>query len=86
MIPLLFSVLFLAGAQPSDTAATTSANAGTVATDAVPAKKKAEQKVCRDDPSYTGSRMRRKLCLTQTEWAMRAQGKSAGDLKTLGAR
>ena len=50
-----------------------------------PAPKKAA-KTCRDDPSYTGTRMRKKLCLTQAEWDLRSQGKNAGDLKVLGAR
>lgn len=47
---------------------------------------KAEKKICRVDPNNTGTRMRKKLCLTETQWALKAQGKSAGDLKTIGAR
>lgn len=47
---------------------------------------KSEKKICRVDPGQTGSRMRKKLCLTQTEWDLRAQGKDAADLKTIGAR
>jgi hypothetical protein len=47
---------------------------------------KSDKKICKVDPNYTGSRMRKKLCLTQSEWTLRAQGKNAGDLKTMGAR
>jgi NADPH-dependent ferric siderophore reductase len=77
MIPALFALLLVADnsaspavAQPAETA--------------VQAEK--EKKICKVDPNYTGSRMRKKLCLTETEWAMKAQGKSAADLKTMGAR
>lgn len=61
----------------------------TVAAAAEPATKAAKvstRKICRVDPAYTGSRMAKKLCLTETEWAQRESGKTAGDLKTIGAR
>ena len=47
---------------------------------------KSEKKICRTDDNGTGSRMRKKQCLTQTEWDRKAQGKSAADLKTIGGR
>jgi hypothetical protein len=47
--------------------------------------KVAEKKICKVDPEQTGTRFRARICLTETEWEMRAQGKSGADLKTLGA-
>lgn len=44
------------------------------------------KKICKVDPGLTGSRMKKKLCLTETEWAQRTAGKNAGDLKTIGGR
>jgi len=44
------------------------------------------KRICKVDPAYTGSRMKKKLCLTETEWAQLKAGKSVGDLKTIGAR
>lgn len=81
MIPLLFSVLLLA----TDTSAA-STPASDPAEQAAPAKKEKEKKICRVDPANTGSRMARKLCLTQVEWDKRSAGKSVNDLKTVGAR
>jgi predicted secreted protein len=49
-------------------------------------KPKDEKKICKVDKSYTGSRMTRRLCLTETEWARHDSGVNAGDLKTMGAR
>jgi hypothetical protein len=66
----MFAALML-GANPS-------------ATPAEPvAKPVKEKKICRDDPAYTGSRMRKKLCLTESEWNVRSQGKNAGEIKTI---
>jgi hypothetical protein len=48
-------------------------------------KKASEKKICKVDPDQTGTRFRARICLTETEWEMRAQGKSGADLKTLGA-
>lgn len=79
MIPLLFSVLLLAS--DSSAAATTASDP---VEQAAPAKK--EKKICRVDPANTGSRMARKLCLTQVEWDKHNAGKSANDLKTIGGR
>jgi len=84
MITALFSVLLLASETPAAAPEATSALAQE-APEAEPTKK-AEKKICRVDPALTGSRMKTKLCLTQTEWDRRAAGKSVGDLKTMGAR
>lgn len=50
-----------------------------------PAAKK-EKKICKVDHQDTGSRMRKRLCLTETEWARREAGKSVGEIKTIGGR
>jgi hypothetical protein len=86
MIAALFSVLLLAAETPATETASVPAQEAAPA--AEPAKKaEKEKKICRVNPADTGSRMPRKLCLTQNEWNMRAKGKSAADLKTIaGAR
>ena len=71
------AALLLLGAAPD----------ATVATSEAPAPKAQKQKkICKVDPAHTGSRMAKKLCLTETEWAQREAGKDAADLKTMGAR
>jgi hypothetical protein len=85
MIAALFSVLLLATETPAtpSEAAITPTEASAIEP-AKPAVK--EKKICRIDPANTGTRMAKKLCLTQTEWDMKARGKNAGDLKTIGGR
>lgn len=68
-------------AQSSDAAAAPAA-AAPVET-AKPAK---EKRICRAATEQTASRMRKRECLTETEWARRDAGKSAADLKTIGGR
>ena len=77
MIPALFALLLVAES-PAPSTVTEPAE---TAAEAAKAKK-----ICKVDPSYTGSRMRKKLCLTEAEWDLKAQGKSAAELKTIGAR
>ena len=85
MIAALFSVLLLAAETPATT--TDTASTPTEATATEPAKVvEKEKKVCRVDPANTGTRMKKKICLTQNEWDMKAKGKSAADLKTIGGR
>lgn len=79
MIPALFALMLVAEATPQHDVAATEAPAAVQ-------EKKAEKKICRSDDSATGSRMRKKICLTQTQWDQRKAGKSAADLKTIGAR
>ena len=76
MIPALFALLLIAD----------NSTAPAAAQPAEVAQAAKEKKICKNDPSYTGSRMRKKLCLTESEWDLKSQGKSADDLKTIGAR
>jgi len=70
MSPVLFS-LFLLASDPSVATATTAADP---AEQVAPVKKQKEKKICKTDPSYTGSRMSKQLCLTAAEWEKRKQG------------
>jgi hypothetical protein len=76
MIPALFALMLVA----QDAAPVAAQESAQVQ------KPEKEKKICRENEGATGSRMRKKVCLTQTEWDQRDQGKSAADLKTLGAR
>ncbi len=78
MIPALFALLLVAE-EPQQAAQAPAASTEAQST-------KSEKKICKTENSGTGSRMRKKMCLTQTEWDLRAEGKSAADLKTIGAR
>jgi hypothetical protein len=51
---------------------------------AAPAKP-AEKKICRVDMNDSSSRLRKRVCLSQTEWNQKESGVSANDLKTMGA-
>jgi hypothetical protein len=64
MISALLSVFLLM----SDTPAVTS-SAGQDAPAAAAPKK--EKKICKVDPAYTGSRMKKNICLTEAEWDKR---------------
>jgi hypothetical protein len=87
MIAALFSVLLLATETPATSADTSNVSAQAAASAVEPAKTAVkEKKICRIDPANTGTRMAKKMCLTQTEWDMKARGKNVGDLKTMGAR
>ena len=47
------------------------------ATADAPAPKKAKaKKICKDDDTLSGSRMAKRLCLTEEEWAQRRAGMS----------
>lgn len=67
MIPLLFSALLLA----ADTSGAATTAASDPAEQAAPVKKEKERKICKADPEYTGSRMKKQLCLTAAEWEKR---------------
>jgi hypothetical protein len=45
-----------------------------------------EKKICRVDENESSSRLRKRVCLTASQWELRNQGVSANDLKTMGAR
>ncbi len=89
MIAALFSVLLVASQTPATTSETTTTSSTTQesAQPVQPTKTAAkEKKTCRVDPANTGSRMKKKICLTAVEWEKHSAGKSAGDLKTIGGR
>ena len=64
----LMFVLLLVSATATEQQATAPAQTETTA----PAKK--PRKICRDDSQDTGTRMARRVCLTQEEWDQRARG------------
>jgi hypothetical protein len=45
-----------------------------------------EKKICKVDRMDTSSRLRKRICLSATEWEQKAAGKDANDLKSMGAR
>jgi hypothetical protein len=65
MITALLSVFLLV----SDTPATASGTAPDAPDAGAPKK---EKKICKVDPAYTGSRMKKNICLTEAEWDRRA--------------
>lgn len=44
-----------------------------------------EKKICKVDPNFTGTRMRKRICMTETEWANK-NATTVNDLKNMGAR
>jgi len=50
------------------------------------AQKQSGKKICRIDTSDSTSRLRKRICLTQTEWDQKAAGVNENDLKTIGAK
>jgi predicted transglutaminase-like cysteine proteinase len=78
-MPFLFAALLLV-ADPSASAANT---ATAPADTAKPVK---EKKICKVDENESSSRLRKRVCLTQTEWERKEAGKTAGDLKNIGAQ
>lgn len=67
MIPALLSAFLLVADTPTvTTAASPAAQEAPVA-----AAPKKEKKICKTDPSYTGSRMKKNICLTEAEWDRR---------------
>ena len=68
MIPALLSAFLLVAETPAVTTATPPA-AQEVPVAAAPKK---EKKICKVDPAYTGSRMKKNICLTEAEWDKRA--------------
>jgi invasion protein IalB len=87
MIAALFSVLLLAAETPAAAPEAATAPVQESLPAAAPNEKaEKEKKICRVNPADTGSRMKKKLCLTQNEWDMRSKGRTVGDLKAVGAR
>lgn len=52
----------------------------------VAAKPVKERKICKVDENESTSRLRKRVCLTATEWDQRSQGVNTNDLKNMGAR
>ena len=76
MISMLLSALLMVG----DTPVATQIPAAAVQ------KLKKERKICRVPEVQTGTRMRQRVCKTESEWAKRDEGHSADDLKTMGSQ
>ncbi|MFL6763791.1 MAG: hypothetical protein ACJ8FO_01175 [Sphingomicrobium sp.] len=53
---------------------------------AAEAKPEKEKKICRVDTSDSTSRLRKRVCMTESEWDRAESGKSVNDLKNIGAR
>lgn len=53
----------------------------------VPAVTKAaeEKKICRIDRNDSSSRLRKRVCMTPTEWERAAAGKDSSDIKSMSA-
>lgn len=79
---LLLVSFLLAAANPTAAAATSSTNN---AAEPAPTTAKREKRICKNDESFTGSRFKKKVCLTETEWANRT-ATTANDLKVKGVR
>jgi hypothetical protein len=50
---------------------------------AAPAEK--EKKICKVDQNESSSRLRKRVCMTPTEWERVAAGRDMNDLKTMGS-
>ena len=49
-------------------------------------KLKKEKKICRSDDQQTGTRMRKRTCLTRAQWELRDQAKNGEASKGVGDR
>jgi hypothetical protein len=50
---------------------------------AAPAQK--EKKICKIDQNESSSRLRKRVCMTPTEWERADAGRDMNDLKTMGS-
>lgn len=66
---LVIAALLVSAQAAADSPAATPAEA----TSPAPAKVK-EKKICKEDDLVSGSRMARRICLTQSEWDQRNRG------------
>ena len=48
-------------------------------------KPEKEKQICKVDTADTSSRLRKRVCMTQTEWDRKEAGKDYEDLKGMGA-
>ena len=80
---VLLASFLLAAADPTVSASAPVSNTTAPAPAAAP--KQREKKICKADEGFTGTRFKKKLCLTETEWTNRS-ATTANDLKNMGAR
>ncbi|MFL6725933.1 MAG: hypothetical protein ACJ8FS_05400 [Sphingomicrobium sp.] len=43
-----------------------------------------EKKICKVDENESSSRLRRRVCMTETEWQQKEAGKDLTDIKSMG--
>jgi len=76
MLPLVMAVLLATDtAPPATDPAPAQVNAATVK----------EKKICKVDTDDSASRLRKRVCMTPTEWERVETGKDVNDLKQMGA-
>lgn len=76
------SILFVTALMMAQVPAAQGAPVQQQAPQAAPAEK--EKKICRVDENESSSRLRKRVCLTQTEWDQKEAGKDVSDLKGMG--
>lgn len=81
MTSLIALALILSGTASTETEAGTTET--TVATTEVPAaepqpKKQKAKKICKDNVAATGSRIAKRVCKTEAEWAAKEDGQEVG--------
>ena len=76
---LLFAAALLAATDPVATPATPTQTAQAAAP-------QTEKKICKVEQDESSSRLRKRTCLTASEWDLKDQGVNAADLKRMGAR
>lgn len=67
MIPALLSAFLLVADTPAVTTVTSPAAQETP----VAGAPKKEKKICKPDPAFTGTRMKKNICLSEAEWDKR---------------
>jgi len=50
----------------------------------VAAQPEKEKKICKVDENESSSRLRRRVCMTETEWQQKEAGKDLTDIKSMG--
>ena len=70
---LVFAVLLVSAQAAADQ------QAGAPAPAETPAPARKPRKICRQDDQTSGSRMARRICLTEEEWGQRAGGMTNSD-------
>jgi hypothetical protein len=86
MIAALYGLALLTSDPAVATGSTPSAPSQTGVVAPASAKPEKEKKICKVDVNDSSSRLRKRVCLTQTEWERKEAGKETNDLKNIGAR